>query len=109
MGKQSGKWVFAVHRYETADNKHHVSVHQGGRTTTKGFLKWSKAHAYAKSKARLMGLKQYQIDTPSHPHTMMPVRDLKMEARIRAKAKMARSQASKPEPAAFDLSSAIFG
>lgn len=67
------KWVFAVHKWETADGKHHVSYGTGRRYRTKSFSKWSNAREFAEKKAADMGLRKYQIDTPTHPHTMLKV------------------------------------
>lgn len=69
-------WVFAVDKWETGDNKHHV--HYGPdnnpkHTKTKIFSNWKKAQIFAREKAIQLGLKEYQIDTPSRPHEYIKI------------------------------------
>jgi len=75
------KWVFAVHRYETGDHKHHVSYGTGNKYRTKRFSTWPNARKFAQKKAQEMNLRKFQIDTPHSPHKMVPTASPKTRAR----------------------------
>ena len=64
------KAVFAVHKWETGDGKHHV--HSGTDFNRKGatrrFTSWTRAEKYARKRAKELGLKSYIVDTPKRPH-----------------------------------------
>lgn len=79
--KSAKKWVFAVHNWETGDGYHHVTFGTNHHTTTKRFRKWSKAEQFARSKAKALGLRSYQIDHPSKPHKTVRVSEAKKPRR----------------------------
>lgn len=67
-------WVFVVEKWETADGKNHVHWHiPKHETKTRNFKKWRDAFDFASNKAKELGLKQFQIDTPKHPHVFVDV------------------------------------
>jgi len=86
------KWVFAVHKWETSSGKHDVSYGKGKNYKTRRFTKWSDANKFAKKKAVEMGLKQYQIDTPSRPHKMIPVKPQKKSTKKKQVQKRRRTR-----------------
>jgi len=66
-------WVFAVHKWETTDEKHHVTSGTDKKHKTKKFKNWENAEIFAKKRAKKLRLKSYQVDTPSRPHKFMKV------------------------------------
>jgi len=73
--------VFAVHKWETADGKHHT-VHvwdKHGYVIDKKFLDWEDAELFAQEMAKKLGRKDYQVDTPSRPHTFVHIPDVRMK------------------------------
>ena len=70
--------VFAVHLWETADGKtHQVTVwDKKGRAKTIRFKDWEDAESYAQQQAKRLGIRSYQVDTPSRPHIRMKLADL---------------------------------
>ena len=64
MGCGSKPVVFALHNWETGDGYHRVSV----GSTIRRFRKWSKAEAFAKKRAKKLGLDSYIVDTPKRAH-----------------------------------------
>ena len=64
MAKQ--KKVFAVHKYETLDNKHAVHFGKDFKKTknTKKFRKWDNALKFAKKKAIEQGNAKFLVDSP---------------------------------------------
>lgn len=67
--------VFAVHKWETDDDRYHeVTVWERGKSDkgiTKRFNEWSAAERYAKREAFRLGLRTYMVDTPQRPHAII--------------------------------------
>jgi len=70
--------VFAVHNWETATGKtHDVKVwDKRGRMRTKRFKDWEDAELYSQAMAMKLGIKSYQVDTPSRPHVRMKLAEV---------------------------------
>jgi len=61
------KSVFVVHKYETADNKHHVHFGSdfNNPKNTRRFTDWNTALRFAKKKAVEQGNSTILVDSPS--------------------------------------------
>lgn len=68
-------FVFLVHRFETTDERHHLTYSNGKRERTCYFNTWEFAERVANHKAKQLGLEEYQVDEPNRIHTIVKVRD----------------------------------
>ena len=66
-------YVFAFDKWEGLDGLHHVTVKISGTLITVKFEDWETAEEWANYTARVLGLKEYQVDTPDRPHTWVSV------------------------------------
>ena len=71
---KSEDYVFAVDKWEGLDDLHHVTVKINGELITVKFEEWNEAEEWANYTARVLGLKEYQVDTPDRPHIWVSVR-----------------------------------
>jgi len=76
--KEVKKDVFAVHDWETSSGGHDVTVwDKKGKEETKTFEDWEDAEIYAQEQAKKMGNRDYLVDTPSRPHVVMRIPDIR--------------------------------
>lgn len=62
--------VFAVHNWETCDNKHHVSwtTNYNLNDNLEIFNTWEDALVFTFKKAKEIDAEYVMIDSPEHPH-----------------------------------------